>query len=215
MTRRSIVGLALLAGLLAAPRAEAQVGKGLLDPNSASEQQLTGLPNVTPAIAKAIVDQRPFARQAEFDAFLTKQGLSDEQRKELYGKAFLHLNLNDATPAEILMIPNIGQRMVREFEEYRPYKALAQWRREIGKYFPNNPQEVARMEQYVFVPINLNTASDEDILTIPGIGQRMLREFKEYRPYKSMDQWRREIGKYFPNNPKEVQRMERYVTIEQ
>ena len=66
----------------------------------------------------------------------------------------------------------------------------------------------------MFVPINLNTATDEDILTIPGIGQRMLREFKEYRPYKSMDQWRREIGKSFPNNPKEVTRMERYVTID-
>jgi hypothetical protein len=112
------------------------------------------------------------------------------------------------------MIPNVGQRMVKEFEEYRPYKSLTQWRREIGKYFPNNQQEVARMEQYVFVPINLNTASDEDILTIPGVGARMLREFKEYRPYKSMEQWRREIGKYFPNNPKEVERMERYVTLQ-
>jgi hypothetical protein len=29
-----------------------------------------------------------------------------------------------------------------------------------------------------------------------------------------MEQWRREIGKYFPNNPKEVERMERYVTLQ-
>ena len=28
------------------------------------------------------------------------------------------------------------------------------------------------------------------------MGQRMLHEFKEYRPYKSMEQFRREIGKY-------------------
>jgi DNA uptake protein ComE-like DNA-binding protein len=73
-------------------------------------------------------------------------------------------------------------------------------------------EEVARMEQYVFVPINLNTASDEDILTIPALGQRMLREFKEYRPYKSMEQFRREIGKYV--DKKEVARLERYVTLE-
>jgi DNA uptake protein ComE-like DNA-binding protein len=203
-----------LMGVMAAAAPTAQVGKGLVDPNSASEQDLSALPNLTPAIVKGIISNRPFASQSAFNTFLTGQGLKPEQLAALYGKAFVHLNLNTTTPEEILMIPNVGKRMVHEFEEYRPYKSLAQWRREIGKYFPNNPQEVTRMEQYVFVPINLNTASDEDILTIPGIGQRMLKEFKEYRPYKSIDQWRREIGKYFPNNPKEVQRMERYVTLE-
>jgi radical SAM superfamily enzyme with C-terminal helix-hairpin-helix motif len=99
--------------------------------------------------------------------------------------------------------------MVREFLEYRPYKALAQFHREIGKYV--NETELARLEQYVFVPIDLNLASDADILTIPGLGSRMLREFKEYRPYKAMDQFRREMGKYV--DKAEVARMERYVII--
>jgi predicted DNA-binding helix-hairpin-helix protein len=99
--------------------------------------------------------------------------------------------------------------MLHEFKEYRPYRALAQFRREIGKYVDD--KELARLEQYVFVPINLNTASDADILTIPGMGNRMLREFKEYRPYRSIEQFRREIGKYV--NDKEVARFERYVTI--
>jgi predicted DNA-binding helix-hairpin-helix protein len=99
--------------------------------------------------------------------------------------------------------------MLHEFQEYRPYRALAQFRREIGKYVDD--KEVARLEQYVFVPIDLNTATDADILSIPGLGQRMLREFKEYRPYKAMQQFRREIGKYVDD--KEVARLERYVTI--
>jgi DNA uptake protein ComE-like DNA-binding protein len=214
MRALSIIAVSVVATVIFAVAASAQVGKGLVDPNSASQQELTALPHFTPAIVKAMMDKRPFASQTEFNAFLTGQGLKQEQLAELYGKAFVHLNLNTTTPEEILMIPKVGKRMVVEFQEYRPYKSLAQWRREIGKYFPNSPQEVARMEKYVFVPINLNTATDDDILTIPGTGPRMLREFKEYRPYKSMDQWRREIGKYFPNNPKEVQRMERYVTIE-
>jgi radical SAM superfamily enzyme with C-terminal helix-hairpin-helix motif len=100
--------------------------------------------------------------------------------------------------------------MAHEFEEYRPYKALPQFRREIGKYVDD--AEVARLEQYVFVPINLNTASDEDILSIPGLGNRMLHEFKEYRPYKNIEQFRREIGKYV--DEKEVARLERYVTLD-
>jgi DNA uptake protein ComE-like DNA-binding protein len=71
--------------------------------------------------------------------------------------------------------------------------------------------ELARLEQYVFVPVNLNAATDADILTIPGVGARLLREFKEYRPYKAMEQFRREMGKYVDG--KEVARLERYVTI--
>jgi DNA uptake protein ComE-like DNA-binding protein len=43
-------------------------------------------------------------------------------------------------------------------------------------------------------PLDLNTASDEEILSIPGIGNRMLREFKEYRPYKNIDQFRVRSG---------------------
>ena len=73
-------------------------------------------------------------------------------------------------------------------------------------------KELARLEQYVFVSINLNTASDADILSIPGVGQRMLGEFKEYRPYKTVQQFRREIGKYV--NAKDVARLERYVTLD-
>ncbi|HJP85638.1 MAG TPA: hypothetical protein VJ852_06590 [Gemmatimonadaceae bacterium] len=61
--------------------------------------------------------------------------------------------------------------------------------------------------------IDLNTATDAQILSIPGVGQRMLHEFKEYRPYTSMDQFRREIGKYV--DKAEVARLEQYVTIKQ
>jgi DNA uptake protein ComE-like DNA-binding protein len=59
--------------------------------------------------------------------------------------------------------------------------------------------------------INLNTATDAELMTIPGMGPRMLREFKEYRPYRSMEQFRREIGKYV--DKAEVARFEQYVTI--
>ena len=59
--------------------------------------------------------------------------------------------------------------------------------------------------------IDLNTATDAEILAIPGMGPRMLREFKEYRPYTSMAQFRREIGKYV--DKAEVARLEKYVYI--
>lgn len=61
------------------------------------------------------------------------------------------------------------------------------------------------------VPININTASDQEILAIPGMGPKMLREFKEYRPYTSIEQFRREIGKYV--DKAEVARLEQYIVI--
>ncbi len=187
----------------------AQVGKHqtVLDANTASDKELVALPHVTPALAKTIIDRRPFASIKELDALL--KGLTPQQRAELYGRLFVAINLNTAPRDEILLIPGVGERIAHEFEEYRPYKMLAQFRKEIGKYV--DQKEVSRLEEYVFIPINLNTATDADILSIPGLGQRMLHEFKEYRPYKSMEQFRREIGKYV--SKQEVARLERYVTI--
>jgi DNA uptake protein ComE-like DNA-binding protein len=187
------------------------VGKsqGIVDPNVATDSQLAALPHMTPALVKGIMDARPFAGLTELDSFLRKS-LSEAEVAEIYAKAFIHINLNTATDQEILLVPGAGRRMVREFKEYRPYTSLAKFRREIGKYV--DEKEVARLEQYVFVPINLNTASDEDILSIPGVGARMLREFKEYRPYDNIAKFRREIGKYV--NEKEVARLERYVTLQ-
>jgi len=100
--------------------------------------------------------------------------------------------------------------MVREFTEYRPWDGgMLRFRREIGKYVDDD--EVARLEQYVFVPLDLNIATDEDFLTIPGVGNRMVREFKEYRPWVNFEQFRREIGKYVDDS--EVARLERYFVI--
>jgi DNA uptake protein ComE-like DNA-binding protein len=190
--------------------AEAQVGKpqGLVYPNVASEKELLALPHMNPAIVKVIVEERPFAGMSQLNALLSKS-LNTNQLTDLYVKLFEPINLNNATEAEIMLIPGMGKRMLREFLEYRPYRTIAQFRKEIGKYVDD--KEVARLEQYVFVPINLNRASDEDILSIPGMGKRMLREFKEYRPYANIEQFRKKIGKYV--DKKEVARLERYVTL--
>lgn len=203
----------VIALLVLVSMADAQVGKraadSVLDPNTATEAQLAAVPHFNADIAKALVAKRPFLSQADLNKFVGEQKITAEQLPAVYGKLFLHLNLNTATDEEIRMIPNLGNRMLREFKEYRPYTTMAQFRREMAKYV--NDAEVARLEQYVFVPIDLNKATDEDIMTIPGLGNRMLREFKEYRPYDTIEKFRREIGKYV--NAGEVSRLERYVTI--
>ena len=194
---------------LAWTAAQAQVGKGLIDPNVASEKELLSLPHMSPAIVKAMMAQRPFAGIVEWNAFLVGQKLTAEQNAEVYRRAFVHVNLNTGSPDEIILIPGAGKRMAREFAEYRPWRNWAHFDKEIGKYV--NQDEVNRLKQYVFIPINLNTATDDDILSIPGAGQRMVREFKEYRPWKTKGQFEKEIGKYV--DAKEVARLWRYVVI--
>ncbi|HXG47796.1 MAG TPA: hypothetical protein VNO52_09240 [Methylomirabilota bacterium] len=127
---------------------QAQLGRqmGLVEPNTATEQQLAALPHLNAALVKAIIDQRPFLSMTALNALLSKT-LNKQQLTELYGKMFVHINLNTAPEEEILLIPNLGPRMAHEFEEYRPYRSLDQFRREIGKYV--NEKEVARLERYL------------------------------------------------------------------
>jgi DNA uptake protein ComE-like DNA-binding protein len=141
-----------LAAAGAARVAHAQVGKPvtIVDANLVTEAALAKLPHMNAALAKAALAKRPFKTVKDLDTALAS--LSKEQRTELYGKLFVPINLNTATDEEILLIPGIGNRMLREFKEYRPYTALAQFHREIGKYVDNT--ELARLEQYVFVPVS-------------------------------------------------------------
>jgi DNA uptake protein ComE-like DNA-binding protein len=206
-TRLVIVGLFTAVLLSSAP--SAQVGTGLLDLNTAAEKDLGGLPGMTPATVKRVIEGRPFGSIIELNTVLLEQKLTPEQTTGIYRRAFIHVNLNTGTREEILLIPGAGNRMAREFVEYRPWRTWAQFDKEISKYV--GQAETDRLKQYVFIPVNLNTGTDTDILSIPGAGQRMLREFKEYRPWKTKEQFEKEIGKYV--GAKEVARFWRYVVI--
>jgi DNA uptake protein ComE-like DNA-binding protein len=187
-------------------------------------------------------------------------------------------NLNSAASEQFMGIPGAGEKMTREFEEYRPYTSIGQFRAEIGKYVA--PEDVAALEAYLFVPVDvneadadtlqqlpgvnadaaqtliagrpfadvdafvkalegiagselaaaakaflapdagesaawvkydLNTASSEQLMAIPGAGEHMTREFDEYRPYSSIGQFRGEIGKYI--SPEEVAVLEKYLFV--
>jgi DNA uptake protein ComE-like DNA-binding protein len=137
MPRRLLFVVGLVAFSLALGArwpAHSQVGKGLIDLNSAPEKDLAALPHLTPPIVKGLIDKHPFATIVEANSYLTSQALTAAQLADLYRKAFVHVNLNTGSDEEILLIPGAGKRMVREFAEYRPWKAWAQFDKEIGKY---------------------------------------------------------------------------------
>ena len=144
------VAVALLA--VQASPARAQAAKGLIDPNTAAESELQGLPAMTPAIVKGMIERRPFKSVVELNKFLLEAKVTPEQVREFYRKAFVPINLNTGARDEFMLIPGVGSRMSAEFMEYRPWKNWTQFDKEIGKYV--GQAETDRFKPYVFIPPN-------------------------------------------------------------
>ena len=141
---QSILFALVLALCASVSYAESQ--SAMLDANTATAEEIVGLPYMDEIMAEVIVNNRPFVTISEMDHLLSSD-LDEEQLEELYGRLFVPIDLNNASREEILLIPGIGGRMAHEFEEYRPYSDIEQFRREIGKYV--DEEEVARLERYV------------------------------------------------------------------
>jgi len=175
----------------------------VLNANLATESDLVAL-GLSEEVVQKLLAARPFLSIADFNSIIEL-----ENTEELFKKIFVPFNLNTTEEKDFKMIPGVGDKMAHEFEEYRPYTSILQFKREIGKYV--DEQEVARYLDYVFVPVELNTSSEDDIKALPGIGKKMTHEFLEYRPYKNLAQFRKEIGKYVDD--KELSRLERFVYL--
>ena len=179
--------------------------ESVLNINLANESDLVSL-GLSSDLVNDILANQPFLNFSNFILLL-----DGNKNEELFRKVFLPLNLNTANESDFQMIPGVGKKMAHEFVEYRPYSSIEEFKREIGKYVDDS--EVIRYLNYVFVPVELNTSRESDIKNLPGVGKKMAHEFIEYRPYKNITQFRREIGKYV--DEKELNRLERLVYLKE
>jgi DNA uptake protein ComE-like DNA-binding protein len=120
------------------------------------------------------------------------------------------LHANTATEADLMKAPHMTAATVKAIVAARPFKSPLDLNKVLTAQ-KLTPEQITAVYRVVFVPINLNTATDEEIMLIPGMGRRMLHEFKEYRPWKTTAQFDKEIGKYV--DVAEVKRLARYVVI--
>lgn len=118
----------------------------LLDPNEAGRDELLAVSGLDEAAVDALLAGRPYADMLQVDAVLADH-LDETGREAVYASVWKPLDLNEASGEEILLIPGVGERMEHEFEEYRPYRAMAEFRREMGKYVDEG--EVERLARYV------------------------------------------------------------------
>jgi DNA uptake protein ComE-like DNA-binding protein len=93
------------------------------------------------------------------------------------------LNINTATGDGFRSIPDVGDKMVHEFEEYRPYVSIQQFRKEIGKYVDED--RVAALEERIYVPISRNDSDAETLMQIPGLDDGEAEGVVKARPYQS------------------------------
>ena len=129
-----------------APPAGTPMATAHLNPNTATEAQLRAAPNVSPELAAAIVKGRPYATPTALGKVVAGK-IPAAQLPAFYAAVFVPINLNTGKVEDMLLIPGMSQRMTHEFEDYRPYKDMEQFRREIGKYV--DATEVARLASYV------------------------------------------------------------------
>jgi hypothetical protein len=214
---RTLASLTLGALCIAgAVPASAQLGRqqGLVEPNIAADSTLLKLPGVTTATVDALKGAKPLLSISTVDSILGAKGLTKAQRTDLYGKMFVHVDINRAPDAELLLIPGVDATKLAAIKAGRPWKSFDQFQAAFSR--ATNAAEATRVEQYLFIPIDLNTFTDPIMDTFASIGvgtRRWKHEFAEYRPWTSQAQFEREIGKYVRGNPSEVKRLWRYVII--
>lgn len=116
---------------------------------------------------------------------------------------------NTATEEELAGMEGMSAELAAAIVAGQPYENVSAFNAKLLETL--SEEEAATVRETLFVPVNLNTASEADIKLIPGMTDKMVHEFLEYRPYQDMAEFDREIGKYV--DEAEVARFRSYVTL--
>lgn len=104
------------------------------------------------------------------------------------------IDINKGTEEEFKTIPNVGDNMVHEFEEYRPYASIQQFRKEIGKYVDS--AQVAAYEEHIYVPVRASESDAATMMQIPGLDAEEAEALISERPYATQEEFMNALSEY-------------------
>ena len=126
------------------------------------------------------------------------------------GKSQGVADANTIAEKDLATMPQMTPALARTLTAQRPFNSILDLHKLLLSQGLTAEQATAFYGK-AFVHINLNTATAEEILLVPGAGRRMAHEFEEYRPWKTYAQFDKEIGKYV--GPDATARLAQYTFI--
>jgi len=142
----------------------------------------------------------------EADAPVAEETMADTAPAE---EASAVLDASTATAEQLAALESVSPELAEAIVAGAPYASVVDLNAKLLEAL--SAEEAAAVLVDVFVPVNLNSATEEEINLIPGMTPKMVHEFEEYRPYADMAEFDREIGKYV--DEAEVARFRNYVTL--
>lgn len=138
----------------------------IIDVNTASVDELDRLPKVGPAVAQRIVDRRtsrgPFRTLADLDSV---PGVGPA----MLAAARPHVNLRPAPVA-----PSTRG-------SFQSAASVADWDRSPERVTKAPPASSDAL-------VNVNTASVQELMTLPNVGEVLAKRIVERRPFRSLDE---------------------------
>ena len=119
---------------------------------------------------------------------------------------------NTASEAQLGTVPGLTGPAVAAIMAGRPFATPSALHAAIGEDLGADDQQATY--SVLFIKVGLNSGAEDDYKLIPSSLSpgKLAHEFEEYRPYESLDQFRREMAKYV--SEEEVAHLSRYVTLD-
>ena len=99
------------------------------------------------------------------------------------GKPVTIIDPNVAGEQELGALPHMTPALAKVIVSGRPYLSMVDLNVALAKSL--NKQQLTELYGRIFIAGQPEHAARDEILLIPGVGERMLHEFEEYRPYRS------------------------------